>query len=57
MNNPLQLGERVMMVPFYSDATMLLHREAYAIRNGLVEVRMGHTPRPRLGILVDHTKK
>ena len=37
--NPLQLGDRVMMVPFYSDATMLLHRQAYAVRNGIVEVR------------------
>lgn len=25
------------MVPFYSDATMLLHRQAYAVRDGLVE--------------------
>lgn len=40
LNNPLQLGERVMMVPFYSDATMLLHRQAYAVRNGTVEVRI-----------------
>ena len=36
---PLELGERVMMVPFYSDATMLLHRQAYAVRGGVVEVR------------------
>ena len=35
--SPLALGERVMMVPFYSDATMLLHREAYAVRGGIVE--------------------
>ena len=41
-NNPLKLGERVMMVPFYSDATMLLHRQAYAVRNGTVEVRTNH---------------
>eukprot|EP01043_Picozoa_sp_COSAG02_P021576 COSAG02_NODE_1099_length_14585_cov_19.264669_10_plen_82_part_00 len=40
LNNPLQLGERVLMVPFYSDATMLLHRQAYAVRNGTVEVRI-----------------
>jgi hypothetical protein len=32
-----QLGERVTMVPVYSDATTLLHRRVYGVRGGLVE--------------------
>jgi|EP01047_Picozoa_sp_COSAG01_P048721 D-serine deaminase-like pyridoxal phosphate-dependent protein len=33
----LALGQRVMMVPYYSDATMMLHRLAYGVRGGVVE--------------------
>ena len=29
---PLQLGERVLLQPYYSDATMLLHRTAHGVR-------------------------
>ena len=29
--------DQVTMVPYYSDATMLLHRRAYAVREGSVE--------------------
>jgi hypothetical protein len=57
VSTPLQLGERVMMVPFYSDATMLLHREAYAVRNGLVEVRLGTHTKTILERLFDHTER
>ena len=32
----VKLGERVLMVPYYSDATVLLHRNLFAVRNGLV---------------------
>jgi D-serine deaminase-like pyridoxal phosphate-dependent protein len=30
-------GERITMVPSYSDSTMLLHRTLYAVRNGVIE--------------------
>ena len=30
-------GDRITMVPSYSDSTMLLHRTLYAVRDGLVE--------------------
>jgi D-serine deaminase-like pyridoxal phosphate-dependent protein len=33
----LELGQRVTMVPHYSDSTVLLHRRMYAVRNGIVE--------------------
>jgi D-serine deaminase-like pyridoxal phosphate-dependent protein len=33
----LSLGERVTVVPPYSDASMLLHRNIYAVRDGMVE--------------------
>ncbi len=33
----LNPGDRVTMVPNYSDSTMLLHRTLYATRNGVVE--------------------
>jgi len=33
----LNPGDRVTMVPNYSDSTMLLHRTLYAVRNGVVE--------------------
>ena len=33
----LQIGDRVEMVPHYSDSTVLLHRTLYAHRGGLVE--------------------
>jgi hypothetical protein len=31
------LGERVTMVPVYSDATTLLHRRIFGVRGGIVE--------------------
>lgn len=34
---PLQIGDRVEMVPHYSDSTVLLHRKLYAHRAGEVE--------------------
>ncbi|MBM3139020.1 MAG: DSD1 family PLP-dependent enzyme [Chloroflexi bacterium] len=30
-------GDRVTMIPHYSDSTMLLHRRLYAVRDGVVE--------------------
>ena len=33
----LTLGERITMTPFYSDATVFLHRQAYGFRHGVVE--------------------
>ena len=30
-------GQRLLLVPHYSDSTVLLHREMYAVRNGVVE--------------------
>ena len=33
----VSLGERIRLVPSYSDSTMLLHRQAYAVRDGMVE--------------------
>ena len=33
----LNHGDRVTMVPHYSDSTVLLHREMYAVRNDLIE--------------------
>ena len=33
----LNPGDRVTMIPSYSDSTMLLHRTLYAVRNGVVE--------------------
>ena len=32
-----KLGERVTLVPVYSDATMLLHRHVLGVRAGVVE--------------------
>ena len=34
---PLQLGDRVVLTPHYSDSTVLLHRTLYAHRDGQVE--------------------
>ncbi len=34
---PLQIGDRVEMIPHYSDSTVLLHRTLYAHRSGVVE--------------------
>ncbi len=34
---PLQIGDRVEIVPHYSDSTVLLHRTLYAHRDGIVE--------------------
>ena len=33
----LALGERLVMVPFYSDATAVLHRRFFGVRGGRVE--------------------
>ena len=33
----LNHGDRVTLVPHYSDSTVLLHREMYAVRNNFVE--------------------
>lgn len=33
----VQPGDRITLVPNYSDSTMLLHRTLYAVRNGVVE--------------------
>eukprot|EP00729_Bicosta_minor_P004450 gene4450-12759_t len=33
----LTLGERITMSPFYSDATVFLHRQAYGFRDAVVE--------------------
>jgi D-serine deaminase-like pyridoxal phosphate-dependent protein len=33
----VQPGDRVTLVPHYSDSTVLLHRQMYAVRNGHVE--------------------
>ncbi len=30
-------GDRITMIPNYSDSTMLLHRTLYAVRNGIIE--------------------
>jgi D-serine deaminase-like pyridoxal phosphate-dependent protein len=30
-------GDRVTLVPHYSDSTVLLHRRMYAVRDGVVE--------------------
>lgn len=30
-------GERMTLVPHYSDSTVLLHREMYAVRNGIIQ--------------------
>jgi len=30
-------GDRIKMIPHYSDSTMLLHRTLYAVRNGIIE--------------------
>lgn len=34
---PLKIGDRVQMIPHYSDSTVLLHRTLYAHRDGIVE--------------------
>lgn len=34
---PLQIGDRVEMIPHYSDSTVLLHRTLYAHRSGVIE--------------------
>ncbi len=34
---PLQIGDRIELIPHYSDSTVLLHRTLYAHRDGLVE--------------------
>ena len=34
---PLKIGDRIEMIPHYSDSTVLLHRRLYAHRSGLVE--------------------
>ncbi|MEZ4502348.1 MAG: DSD1 family PLP-dependent enzyme [Dehalococcoidia bacterium] len=33
----LEPGQRLLLVPHYSDSTVLLHRTMYAVRNGVVE--------------------
>ena len=33
----LALGEKLVLVPFYSDATAMLHRQFYGVRDGKVE--------------------
>jgi D-serine deaminase-like pyridoxal phosphate-dependent protein len=33
----VSLGERIRLVPSYSDSTVLLHRQAYAVRDNVVE--------------------
>ncbi len=35
--DPLQIGDRVELVPHYSDSTVLLHRTLHAHRNGKIE--------------------
>ena len=35
--DPLSIGDRVEMIPHYSDSTVLLHRTLYAQRDGVVE--------------------
>ncbi len=35
--DPLQIGDRVEMIPHYSDSTVLLHRTLYAHRSGIIE--------------------
>ena len=34
---PLCLGERITLVPTYSDATVLLHRFMFGVRAGIIE--------------------
>jgi D-serine deaminase-like pyridoxal phosphate-dependent protein len=36
-NSEISAGDRVTMVPHYSDSTVLLHREMYAVRNNIIE--------------------
>jgi D-serine deaminase-like pyridoxal phosphate-dependent protein len=33
----ISAGNRMTMVPHYSDSTVLLHREMYAVRNNIIE--------------------
>ncbi|MCK9486440.1 MAG: alanine racemase [Dehalococcoidia bacterium] len=35
--SPVEPGQRVTLVPHYSDSTVLLHRQMYAVRDGRVE--------------------